>query len=345
MHGIRTSDILHMLLGEKTGIGPLVVTGAHVPRTGHSLVSHKVWLANGSALPPQTDVVVLRPPVAKGIPTRLYKELIPRAVATLKRSADAHAMPPCPTPQLHCLLTPAILDRLHEGARCGVARVLARTRQGFSGLHGLWTQAHRPVRVAMHVRRGDIVQADNTPLALYQDRFTADAWYFAVVDMLQRCLPGMLDVLVFTEPPENATSIARAREFYAEYARRNVTVHFPDTADAALAMAHLVSAHIMVQARSGFSGAATVFSNNCVVAAARRATHEGAVAAAGAATTAAHPGRLLNVPDDVRPDGSLPATMAALDNTAAAGAWLRSCLPAHLHLFVRCGGPSPVPSH
>ena len=266
-----------MLLGGDTGIGPIVVPPDTLPRPGHPVLDVEGrlrWQPPAQPVPNGTDVRLLRRDVHAA-----FNAILPAAVEAMAANpVIAHTLP-CSAVAPQCLVTPALAARLRAGAACGVSRELARTTDpALKHSLGLWRRIGRPVRVAMHVRRGDIALNRTVARPGHENRFVPDEYYFDIARALEKVLPGLLDILVFTEPPRILprgvrTETARAEDFYPHYLARGLTVHLPRTADILTTTAHFAAAHIMVQGRSTLSLSLTPFSRGCVTRVVDSGTH------------------------------------------------------------------------
>jgi len=117
---------------------------------------------------------------------------------------------------------------------------------------GPWQIKFAPNRpsVALHLRRGDL--KDSNPLV------TKDAFYFKIVEQIQRLLPSA-DVHVFS----STEGVWQPSDFDG-YRDRGMEVHLDDE-NLVEPLAHFSRADVFVMAKSTFSYSASLANLNCVV--------------------------------------------------------------------------------
>merc|ERR1711920_125526 len=107
-------------------------------------------------------------------------------------------------------------------------------------------------RVALHIRRGDVVNNEK-----HKGRFSPDSWYYAHVDRIRRLMPEA-DVHVFSSTEGKWTL-----PDFQGYLDRNMTVHLDG--DPLEAWAHFASVQVLVMAKSSFSQVPALLNPNCVI--------------------------------------------------------------------------------
>ena len=112
----------------------------------------------------------------------------------------------------------------------------------------------RRLRVAVHIRRGDIDVSRQT------NRDVSNQIYLKVVNRIRKMVPdGIADVHVYSTTKEGKHA---SSEFKA-YEDAGMTVHL--NGDEQVDLAHMAQADVLVQAPSSFSWLAGVLNSNCVV--------------------------------------------------------------------------------
>jgi hypothetical protein len=311
------------LLGNATGIGPLVVPPESIPRPGRFLLDvdpNNIWAADAEPIAADTDIFVFSKLHAK------YNTFL--APATARAAADPvmSRTRRCSSARVDCLLTPELEQRLRAGAACGVnAQLAAVSDKTRPETLGLWQGRSQPLRIAMHLRRGDIATNTTHPWPGWERRFLPDEYYFDVVEALRGVFvtPNVADVLVFTEPPMVIPEGMNRKKappeaFYSGYMNRSMTVHMPQTADLLTATAHFIEAHILVQGLSTLSLALWPFRQGCLVR-----------PVASFASTLGNDDRTLYLPTDDT------ARRALLSDKKRVARWLHSCLAPELRQFIQ----------
>ncbi|CAK0877382.1 unnamed protein product [Prorocentrum cordatum] len=118
-----------------------------------------------------------------------------------------------------------------------------------------WMPDQKLPLVAVHLRRGDVVAANDS----YGEghRMTPDAWYYEVVRRIRTVLPDA-DVHVFSSTEGNYAS-----QDFDGYRLRHMTVHLDgNILDSWVAMAR---ARVLVMAKSSFSQVPAFLNPHCVI--------------------------------------------------------------------------------
>eukprot|EP01031_Cornospumella_fuschlensis_P038625 gene38625-46955_t len=159
------------------------------------------------------------------------------------------------------LSSPAFLNSLRMGAGCGVAKQLA-SRSYFVQRGG-----EQQLRVAIHIRLGDVWESEK-----YHHRLTNFSWYSDMIENIQLLHPNA-QIHVFSSYIRHLNYTVHPRELLGKALSsysRNITVHMDDedskdaTEDMLSAMAHLMTADVLVMARSAFSYISAMLNPNCV---------------------------------------------------------------------------------
>lgn len=106
------------------------------------------------------------------------------------------------------------------------------------------------VSVALHIRRGDVVETDGR-------RGTSDAWYYRLVEQLRTLAPEA-DIHVFSSTEKKIPSSS-----FDGYRNRSLSVHLDG--DVLEAWSNLARADVLVMAKSSFSHVPAFFNDKCVV--------------------------------------------------------------------------------
>jgi hypothetical protein len=146
------------------------------------------------------------------------------------------------------------LGRIRQAASCGVAASLQRLN--------VFTNTRRRLTVAAHIRRGD-VDVEN-----HANRFVHDSVYIALFSAIRGLYPDA-DLHAFTSfDTYNGTLWNIMTKHYRTF---NVALHITDesagscTRDSLNAMAHFMTADVLIMSKSSFSAVAAYYNPNCVI--------------------------------------------------------------------------------
>ncbi|KAL1500270.1 hypothetical protein AB1Y20_012937 [Prymnesium parvum] len=133
------------------------------------------------------------------------------------------------------------LSRLRGAASCRLVSRVTHFRTGKGRLV-----------VAMHVRRGDVINFGMT-----KKRFTPDAYYLRLADTIKKQAPSaQFHVYSHTERAYRAAS-------FDIFTQKGFLVHLDD--DPLDVLAHLAQADVFVMAKSAFSSVAAFLNHRCVI--------------------------------------------------------------------------------